>query len=100
MLVLLKKTITSTQVFYTSKQNNSVVHNCSIDTKKFHTELAPSTSCGLQIYSVCMAMFGERLGGFRDVLCEKLLEASPVSKEVNANQFQDGHTAGQNRVHQ
>lgn len=47
-----------------------------------------------------MAMSGERLGDFRGVFCEKLLGASPVSKEANANESQDGHGAGQNWVQQ
>lgn len=44
-------------------------------------------------------MFGEWWGGFGDVFCEKLLEASPMSKETSANQLQAGHSTDQNWVH-
>lgn len=86
MQVLLKKTRTTTQVFYMSKQKNWVAHNCSID-KLWTMSIFFSWQC-----------LG-RGGGFGDVFCEKQLEASPMSNETSANQLQAGHSTGQNRVH-
>jgi len=39
-----------------------------------------------------------RRGGCRGSLCEKLLEASPISNRASSSQLQEGPAAGQGRV--
>ena len=44
--------------------------------------------------------FGSKAGGYRDGICEKLLEASSVSDRVSVSRSQDGPVAGKGQANQ